>query len=130
MWRGRENSRSNISISGKVYGHLYFYSEFLHHKRSNSNVFEKFIVYGESINISKIIIPEDAEYSEGNLEQVIVNSENSRSISIPILDVRNNTSKGTHSSKNIKLTDEEIFYLKHLGISSKEIYDLIESSVF
>ena len=125
-----ENSQVNVSVHGKVMGELYFYSEAIHEKRSLANLAEKFIVIGKTVNISKITIPENSEYSEGNLEQIIINKEGSKVITIPILDVRNNTSKGMHASKNIRLSEEETFYLRSLGFNRSEILRLIEESIF
>jgi hypothetical protein len=125
-----ENSQVNVNVYGKVMGELYFYSEAIHEKKSLANLAEKFIIMGKAVNISKIIIPENSEYSEGSLEQIIINKEGSKVITIPILDVRNNTSKGMHASKNIKLSEEEIFYLKHFGIQGDKIFNLIEKSMF
>jgi Fe-S cluster assembly scaffold protein SufB len=125
-----ENSQVNVNVYGKVMGELYFYSEAIHEKKSLANLAEKFIVMGKTVNISKITIPENSEYSEGSLEQIIINKEGSKVITIPILDVRNSTSKGMHSSKNIRLSDEEIFYLKHFGIQGDKIFNLIEKSMF
>ena len=125
-----ENSQVNVNVYGKVMGELYFYSEAIHEKRSLANLAEKFIVIGKTVNISKITIPENSEYSEGNLEQIIINKEGSKVITIPILDVRNNTSKGMHASKNIRLSEEETFYLRSLGFNRSEILRLIEESIF
>jgi hypothetical protein len=125
-----ENSQVNVNVHGKVMGELYFYSEAIHEKRSLANLAEKFIVIGKTVNISKITIPENSEYSEGNLEQIIINKEGSKVITIPILDVRNNTSKGMHASKNIRLNEEETFYLRSLGFNRSEILRLIEESIF
>jgi hypothetical protein len=125
-----KNSTVNVNVIGKSKGELYFYSEVIHDKKSISYLLEKFIIVGKMVNISKIIIPEASEYSEGNLEQLIINKEGSKVVTIPILDVRNNTSKGVHSSKNIKLSEEEVFYLKHFGIHSDKIFNLIEESIF
>jgi Fe-S cluster assembly scaffold protein SufB len=125
-----ENSTVNVNVIGKSKGELYFYSEAIHERKSVSYLSERFIIFGKMVNLSKIIIPESSEYSEGNLEQIIINKEGSNVVTIPILDVRNNTSKGMHASKNIKLSEEEIFYLKHLGIQGDKIFDLIEESMF
>jgi hypothetical protein len=125
-----ENSTLNVNVIGKSKGELYFYSEAIHEKKSISYLSEKFIIVGKMVNISKIIIPENSEYSEGNLEQIIINKEGSNVVTIPILDVRNNTSKGMHASKNIKLSEEEIFYLKHFGAHGDKIFNLIEESIF
>jgi hypothetical protein len=125
-----ENSTLNVNVIGKSKGELYFYSEAIHEKKSISYLSEKFIIVGKMVNISKIIIPENSEYSEGNLEQIIINKEGSNVVTIPILDVRNNTSKGMHASKNIKLSEEEILYLKHFGVHGDKIFNLIEESIF
>jgi hypothetical protein len=125
-----ENSTVNVNVIGKSKGELYFYSEAIHEKKSVSYLSERFIIVGKMVNLSKIIIPATSEYSEGNLEQIIINKEGSNVVTIPILDVRNNTSKGMHASKNIKLSEEEIFYLKHFGIKGDKIFDLIEESMF
>jgi hypothetical protein len=125
-----ENSTVNVNVVGKSKGELYFYSEAIHEKKSISYLSERFIIVGKMVNLSKIIIPEASEYSEGNLEQIIINKEGSKVVTIPILDVRNNTSKGMHASKNIKLSEEEIFYLKHFGIHGDKIFNLIEESMF
>jgi Fe-S cluster assembly scaffold protein SufB len=125
-----ENSTVNVNVIGKSKGELYFYSEAIHEKKSISYLSEKFIIAGKMVNLSKIIIPEASEYSEGNLEQLIINKEGSNVVTIPILDVRNNTSKGMHASKNIKLSEEEIFYLKHFGVHGDKIFNLIEESIF
>ena len=125
-----ENSTVNVNVIGKSKGEMYFYSEAIHEKKSISYLSERFIIAGKMVNLSKIIIPENSEYSEGNLEQIIINKEGSNVVTIPILDVRNNTSKGMHASKNVKLSEEEIFYLKHLGIHSDKIFNLIEESMF
>jgi hypothetical protein len=125
-----ENSTLNVNVIGKSKGELYFYSEAIHEKKSISYLSEKFIIVGKMVNISKIIIPENSEYSEGNLEQIIINKEGSNVVTIPILDVRNNASKGMHASKNIKLSEEEIFYLKHFGVHGDKIFNLIEESIF
>jgi Fe-S cluster assembly scaffold protein SufB len=125
-----ENSTVKVNIIGKSKGELYFYSEAIHEKKSISYLSEKFIIVGKMVNLSKIIIPENSEYSEGNLEQIIINKEGSNVVAIPILDVRNSTSKGMHASKNIKLSEEEIFYLKHFGIQGDKIFNLIEESMF
>jgi Fe-S cluster assembly scaffold protein SufB len=125
-----ENSTVNVNVIGKSEGELYFYSEAIHEKKSISYLSERFIIAGKMVNLSKIIIPENSEYSEGNLEQIIINKEGSNVVTIPILDVRNNTSKGMHASKNVKLSEEEIFYLKHFGIQGDKIFNLIEESMF
>jgi hypothetical protein len=125
-----ENSTVNVNVIGKSKGELYFYSEAIHEKKSISYLSEKFIIVGKMVNLSKIIIPEASEYSEGNLEQLIINKEGSNVVTIPILDVRNNTSKGMHASKNIKLSEEEILYLKHFGVHGDKIFNLIEESIF
>lgn len=122
-----KNSKLNMKIKGKISGELYSYIEITHNENSESNLLEIYISRGKVIAISNVEIPENAIESNGNLSQYLLQLNNNLNVLFPILNVRNNKSKGFHSSKIIKLDKEQLFYLNSRNI--KDIDKLLETSL-
>lgn len=97
---------------------FYHFVKITSEKKSNSKI--KIILLNEKriVSITKIIIPKKSFMSFSSVEKIFINKENAILTSLPILIVKNNSSKAYHSSKTIKLSNEQIFYLKSKGINN------------
>lgn len=124
-----KNSTLNYIIKGKIKGTLYNYLYVVQEENSKSNIEERFSNYGKLYNISKINIPKGSKNSEGNLKSIILQSDESFSMVLPILNIEDPTSRGFHGAKVIKITDEQLFYLYSKGINKKDILRIVEESL-
>lgn len=99
---------------------FYHFVKVTNKKETNSKI--KIIILNEKkvVSITNIIIPKRAMNSFSNIEKIFINKENSILTSLPILVVKNNSSKAFHSSKTLKLNNDQIFYLKSKGIRDVE----------
>ncbi|MGC9079580.1 MAG: hypothetical protein ACP5G1_02460 [Nanopusillaceae archaeon] len=114
----------NVDFLIQNTGELYIYNLYHIKSKSKLNIREKIYNAKKIIAISKIYIPEESKESEGYLYQILYD-ENSISILLPIIDIRNNTSKGFHGSKKLKLSNEEIKYLKFFTLDENRIKELL-----
>jgi len=124
-----DNSKLVLDINFKVSGELYLYVETINKTNSESDVNIKGYIEGCVVSISNMIIPNDSFNARINLNELFY-INNGKIITIPSLLIYNNTGKGFHSSKKIKISEEEKFYLKSKGISEKDLSKMIEESIF
>jgi len=116
------------NVEYKVYGKIgeaYHYFKLI--PLENSSVISKVKNFVEKnlVSIGTIFIPENSVNSFGSLEKYFLTKEKASVISFPILDVLNDTSRAFHSSKTIKLEEEQIFYLNIKGLKPSKIEKLI-----
>jgi hypothetical protein len=104
--------------------YLYFYNFYNIKENSNGEFLEKIYNKKKIVLISKIFIDKNSENSEGKLNQILL-EEDGISILLPILDIRNNKSKGFHGSKVLKLSREEINYLKYFSLDENKIKEIL-----
>lgn len=123
-----ENSSLNLNIRGKILNKALLAIEVLSNKNSRAKIVEKVIVGGEYINISKLFISDQAINSDLTLEQYYMIYENGKIINLPILNVNRKECKVEHSSKKIKLNEDQIFYLETKSFSKEKIINLLEKS--
>ncbi|BFI73665.1 hypothetical protein YN1_6520 [Nanoarchaeota archaeon] len=120
------NIEGNVKIDFLIEnnGELYFYNLYNIKNKSYGEFLEKIYNEKKVVIISKILIDKDSENSEGKLNQILL-EENGISILLPILDVKNDKSKGFHGSKLLKLNKEEINYLRYLSLDENKINELL-----
>jgi len=112
------------NVYGRV-GEVYHYFKLIPMENSSVNSKVKNFVEKHLVSIGIIFIPENSANSFGNLEKYFLMKEKASVVSFPILDVLNSTSKAFHSSKKLKLEEEQIFYLNTKGINHSKIEELI-----
>jgi len=119
-------SKGNVeyNIFGRV-GEVYHYFKLVPLKESSVASKVKNFVEKHLVSIGVIFIPDDSANSFGNLEKYFLTKEKASVVSFPILDVLNSTSKAFHSSKTLKLEEEQILYLNTKGLKFSEIEKLI-----
>jgi len=119
-------SKGNVeyNVYGRV-GEAYHYFKLIPLENSSVTSKVKNFVEKHLVSIGVIFIPEDSVNSSGTLEKYFLMKEKASVISFPILDVLNSTSKAFHSSKTLKLEEDQIFYLKTKGLKLSEIEKLI-----
>ncbi|MBU5682332.1 MAG: SufD family Fe-S cluster assembly protein [Nanopusillaceae archaeon] len=89
----------------------------------NSNM--KLFVTKKLVSIGNIEIKEESINSIANLHKVFYLKDNSILVSIPIINVENDSSKAFHSSKIIRLDYDQKFFLMSKGLNEKNIENLI-----
>ncbi|MGV8169377.1 MAG: SufD family Fe-S cluster assembly protein [Candidatus Nanoarchaeia archaeon] len=95
-------------------------------KETKSNLENKAIISNSDVEIKGLIqIQENAEESEGYQKTEILILKDSKAISIPDLEIKNNNVKCSHSASITRLDEEKIFYLQTRGINKKEASALI-----
>lgn len=125
-----ENANLDLKIRGKILNKSSLAIEIISNKNSRAKFIEKVIVGNEYVNITKIIIPKNAKNSNIELDQNYILFGNGKIINLPILDVNEKECKVKHSSKKIKLTDDQIFYLEAKSFNKEKIINLLEKSFF
>ncbi|MEM5830779.1 MAG: SufD family Fe-S cluster assembly protein [Candidatus Aenigmatarchaeota archaeon] len=89
----------------------------------NSNM--KLFVTKKLVSIGSIEIKEESINSIANLSKIFYLKDNSIIISIPMINVKNDSSKAFHSSKIIRLDYDQKFFLMSKGLNEKNIENLI-----
>jgi Fe-S cluster assembly scaffold protein SufB len=98
-------------------------------KNSSSKLENKAILSNSNLQIKgNIVIEKKADEADGYQKSEILIFKNSKAISIPDLEIKNNNVKCTHSASITKLDDEKIFYLMTRGISQKDAIELLMNS--
>lgn len=125
-----ENSNLTLNIRGKIFSKVLLALEIIGNKNSKAKISEKIIVNGEYTSISKLTVPENAIDSDLLLDQYYMIVEGGKIVNLPILNVNRKECKVKHSSKKIKLNEDQIFYLETKGFSKENIINLLEKSFF
>ncbi|MEM0481080.1 MAG: SufD family Fe-S cluster assembly protein [Candidatus Aenigmatarchaeota archaeon] len=119
----------NYTLKGKV-NEFYHYLELINLENSNSNAEIRLFTKGYTVVIGKVVAFETSKNSSGNLKMLFLPSKKANIVSIPILDIRNDTSKGFHSTKIIKLDEDQILFLRSKGLEERKIKSLVYKSFF
>ncbi|MEM1895790.1 MAG: SufD family Fe-S cluster assembly protein [Nanopusillaceae archaeon] len=122
------NSELDLNIFGKILSKTCLALEIIGNKQSKAKILEKTLVLGEYVNIYRLIVPEEALNSEIELNQYFMMFKNGKIINLPILDVKEKKCIVKHSSKKIKLTEDQLFYLESKSFSKESIINLLEKS--
>ena len=122
----------NSSMMYKLYGRIeevYHYIKVIHSENSKSDVDVKVTVLKKFISIGTLEHPFGSKGSYGKLTQLIIAKPESKVILIPGIKVLDQDAKAFHVAKKIVLTEDQEFYLRSKGVSTKEILDLLEKSI-
>lgn len=122
-----------VLCSGNVKYEIYGYSKKFFHfiriiNQKNSSCEAIIRLYNKKfvISIGEINIPKNSVNSQSKLEKIFINDKDAKLISLPILKIENRYSKAYHSSKTLKLDENQKFYLLSKGI--KNIEELVFES--
>ncbi|MEM5828560.1 MAG: SufD family Fe-S cluster assembly protein [Candidatus Aenigmatarchaeota archaeon] len=114
-----------------VYGKVkeaYHYFRLMPFENSDISSKVRSVVEKSLVSIGVIFIDENAVNSFGSMDKLFLLKEGANVISFPILDVKNSSSKAFHSSKTVRMEEEQINYLMLKGLTLKDIETLFEKS--
>ncbi|MEM1684435.1 MAG: SufD family Fe-S cluster assembly protein [Nanopusillaceae archaeon] len=123
-----ENSNLAMNISGEISNEVYLAIDINGSKHSEMKIIEKTLVFGKYTNILKLFVPKGSKNLNVELNQYFLIFGDGKIVNLPILKIEEKNCVVKHSSKKIKLTEDQIFYLESKNISKEKIINLLEKS--